>query len=47
MSLVVPGIELTIDTYFLQITFINVDFPAFGGPTILILNPSFIISPIF
>ncbi len=39
-SLVVPGISLTIETYFLTSLFIRVLFPAFGLPAIEILMPS-------
>jgi len=42
-SLVVPGIELTIATFFFKILLIKVLFPTFGFPTIEILIPSFAI----
>lgn len=46
-SLVVPGISLTIATLLFAIIFIRVLFPALGGPSIAILKPSLITSPIY
>jgi hypothetical protein len=41
----VPGVALTMLTLLSAKRFIKVDFPAFGGPIIVILNPSLIVSP--
>ena len=46
-SLVVPAISETIATCLLDKLFSKLDLPAFVGPTIAILKPSRIISPIF
>jgi len=40
MSLVVPGISVTIDISHFANRFIKLDFPALGGPVMTIFAPS-------
>ena len=46
VSLVVPGISVTIALDSLSIAFIKDDFPTFGRPTIATLMPSLKILPV-